>query len=55
VGIFSGVRAAAKPWMISFDGDGENEYKDVMIGMYLGAIISICVYRIMYAYESKSN
>jgi dolichol-phosphate mannosyltransferase len=23
VGIFSGVRAAAKPWMISFDGDGE--------------------------------
>jgi membrane-associated phospholipid phosphatase len=28
---------------------------DVMIGMYLGAIISICIYRIMYAYERKTN
>lgn len=27
---------------------------DVMLGMYLGAIISICIYRIMYGYERKT-
>jgi len=30
VGIFSGIQAAAKPWIMTLDGDGQNDPKDIM-------------------------
>jgi dolichol-phosphate mannosyltransferase len=31
VGIFSGILAATKPWIMTLDGDGQNDPKDIML------------------------